>query len=430
MNKASGRQVPQSSWASNLNCLGDANAAADLVPMDMDTMLTAAQSQTGLQDYGDDGFREALSILIDSLNNEAALNLTGRLIAKTEISRLLQSRLAIIDTEIRYPEIAQEKINEPLFIIGMGRTGSSILYECFMQDPTHRAPLAWEKKLPCFDAAVNQGYRAANPIDPIDWVNAEAKIMYEVDDSLRSKHETHAHLPEECSQLMAHEFQSGHFFSRNNVPSYALWNATNDVTPALNMHKRILKILQWQKRQVSKASGESNYQPQRWILKYGGHMACLPQLFAIYPDAKVIHTHRDPSVVVQSMTSLIASLRLMRSDSFDAGSAAEMLNAGMAKGLGKVIQERSDALVPTEQIADIHFSELMTDTITTIGKAYKALGMPFSDTAKTAIEDYLQARPRTQFGKHKYAYADSVDLERERLRFQDYMDHYAIAVES
>jgi hypothetical protein len=287
-----------------------------------------------------------------------------------------------------------------------------------MQDPAHRAPVAWEKKIPCDlpNTAIDISREQR-----IEWIEAETRLMYEVDESLMSKHEAHAHLPEECSQLMAHEFRSGHFFSRNNVPSYAGWNAMTDVQPAYDMHKRILKILQWQDPSEAKP---------RWILKYGGHMGVLPQLFATYPDAKVVHTHRDPAVVVQSMTSLIASLRLMRSDQFDADSAAEMLNGGMARGLEKIITEREQGLLPAAQITDIHFDRLMQDTTGEIARAYDTLGMAFTPAAEEAIKAYQVARPRTKHGKHVYAYADAVNIEREKERFQNYMNHYQIKVEA
>ena len=413
------REVPQAGWVANMNTLGRYMDAASIVPIDVDSMLRSACEQAGLYDYGDDGFREGLIALVDSLNNEAQLHLVGRIIARTEISRLLQSRLAIIEAEKRHPEIHDEEITEPLFIVGMGRTGSSILYEYFMQDPAHRAPLAWEKKLPAPPLDPSAG--EAGAADRIDWIEAETALMYDVDESLMSKHEAHARLPEECSQLMAHEFMSGHFFSRNNVPGYALWNAMADVRPALQMHKRILKILQWR---------DASPQKPRWILKYGGHMGKMPELFETYPDAKVIHTHRDPAVVVQSMTSLIASLRLMRSDEFDAQTSAEMLNAGMARGLEKLIGEREQGVIPAAQIADIHFDQLMSDTTGAIETAYRQLDMPFTAQAKSAIEAYMQARPRTKHGKHIYAYADAVNIEREKQRFATYMNHYQVSKEA
>lgn len=412
-------EVPQSDWARNLNTLGRHVNAESMVPISETELLSSATAQTGLNDFGDDGFREHLSALVESLNNEAQLTLVGRLIAKAELCRFLQSRLRIIDTEKTHPEVHDEEIIEPLFIVGMGRTGSSILYEYFMQDPAHRAPVAWEKKLPAppfspQDSGEDSGEDLAGRIE---WIDAESKLMYDIDSSLMAKHETHAGLPEECSQLMAHEFQSGHFFSRNNVPGYALHNAMADIAPAYNMHRRILKILQW---------GHKSSTKPRWILKYGGHMGTMPELLKTYPDAKIIHTHRDPAMVVQSMTSLIASLRLMRSDEFDAPASAEMLNGGMARGLEKLIDERVQGVIPATQIADIHFDRLMADTIGELRNAYKQLDMPFTKEAQECIERYMQQRPRTKHGKHEYAYTTAINIEREESRFDRYVGHYQI----
>lgn len=409
------REVPQADWARNLNTLGRHVNAESLVPISDQGLLSSASEHTGLSDFGDDGFREHLSALVDSLNNEAQLTLVGRLIAKAELSRFLHSRLRIIETEKVHPEVHDEEIIEPLFIVGMGRTGSSILYEYFMQDPAHRAPVAWEKKLPAPPLSPKDSSEDAR--NRVDWIDAESKLMYDIDSSMMAKHETHAGLPEECSQLMAHEFQSGHFFSRNNVPGYALHNAMADIGPAYDMHRRILKILQW---------GDKSSTKPRWILKYGGHMGKMPELFETYPDAKIVHTHRDPSMVVQSMTSLIASLRLMRSDEFDAPAAAEMLNAGMARGLEKLIDERVQGVIPAAQIADIHFDRLMADTIGEVRNTYEQLAMPFTKEAQASIERYMQERPRTKHGKHEYAYNSAIDIEHEKSRFDRYVSHYQI----
>jgi hypothetical protein len=217
---------------------------------------------------------------------------------------------------------------------------------------------------------------------------------------------------------MAYEFKTGHFYSRCNIPSYALWNSRADITPALEMHKRILKILQFQ-------SG----QRKRWVLKYGGHMPYIPKLLTIYPDAKIVHTHRDPLAVVQSFVSLMASTRLARSDVFDAVFASEMLNGGMSKIIEKIIAERQSGVIPAAQIADIHFKNLMADTIGEIQRAYEALNMPFTTETKAGIESYMASRPRTKHGKHDYAYADVVDLDNERKRYANYVKHYHIEEE-
>ncbi|HEY3698676.1 MAG TPA: sulfotransferase, partial [Spongiibacteraceae bacterium] len=250
------RQVPQAAWTKQLNIAGHYLGSDKVVPMEAVQMLEDAKSLTGLSDFGDEGFKEGFTVLVDSLNNEANLTLVGRLVVGEEIRRVLQSRLRVIDFEKKHPKVHDEKIVEPLFIIGMGRTGSTILHEYLSKDPAHRAPLVWEMRLPCpIDASLSpEDDRAAR----IAWSDAESQIQYEIDESLIAKHEQRSDLPEECSQLMAYEFNSGHFGSRSNIPSYALWSSRADITPALAMHKRILKILQFQLGQQ-----------KRWILKYG-----------------------------------------------------------------------------------------------------------------------------------------------------------------
>ena len=417
--------MPQATWARQLNTVGRYLDLESVVPIEVPTLLAAAQRRAGLEDFGDEGFLEGLSVLVDSLNQDAQLTLLGRLIARAELERILFSRLRIVAIERHHPEIQDETITEPLFIVGMGRTGSSILYECIMQDPAHRAPQGWEKKLPAIleDKSEGKGRGKAQHAAEqfIEWIGAETGLMYQVDSSLVSKHEANAFLPEECSQLFAHEFRSGHFFSRNNVPAYAAWNAQAGAGPALEMHKRILRILQWQQGAKPRP---------RWILKYGGHLGHMPELFATYPDAKVIHTHRDPAVVVRSLISLVASLRLMRSDSFDPHSSVELLNGGMARGLEKCMDERGDNRVPQAQFADIHFRDLMEDPISAICGAYGQLDMPFTKEAEQAMASYLEQRPRSKHGKHEYAYADAVDMDREKQRFARYVQHYGIAQES
>lgn len=411
------RQVPQSSWVRHLNLAGAHLGPRYVVPLNTGALLDEAQKLTGLSDFGDDGFEEGLRVLVEALNNEANLTLTGRLISGEEIRRVLQSRLRLVDFEKRHPGVVDEPIIEPIFIVGMGRTGSTILHQYLSMDESHRAPLVWEMRLPCpLDETVPaESDRAAR----IAWSDAETQLFYDVDDSLRAKHEQRSDLPEECSQLMAYAFRSGHFYSRNNVPSYAAWNAKADVAPALNIHKRILRVLQYQ-----------DGRRRRWVLKYGGHMPYLPELLEVYPDARIIHTHRDPVAVVQSFVSLMASTRLMRSDDFDAVAASEMLNASMSRIVEKIIAERADGTIPAAQIADIHFRRLNADPVGEIQRAYQALGLPFTPGTAAAITGYASAHPRGGHGAHDYAYADVIDLERERQRYANYVRHYSIEEES
>ena len=132
---------PRPRWVRLLNQVGsNLGDEAALVPLDEASLLTTAQRLTGLDDYGDDAWREPFGILLADIDNEAQLNLTGRLLTRYDLVRSLAFRLRMAEAEKQHPEILDEQIREPIFITGLGRTGTSILHESMAQDPRLRAP--------------------------------------------------------------------------------------------------------------------------------------------------------------------------------------------------------------------------------------------------------------------------------------------------
>ncbi|HJQ74315.1 MAG TPA: sulfotransferase, partial [Gaiellaceae bacterium] len=121
-----------------------AGAGLPLVRLDPDGLCARASRRTGLDDFGDDAFREPLRRLLHSMEHEAALTLLGRLIARTDVVRLLENRLRMTDVRRRHPEIDAQEIRRPLFIVGLPRTGTTILHELMAQDPENRVPMTWE----------------------------------------------------------------------------------------------------------------------------------------------------------------------------------------------------------------------------------------------------------------------------------------------
>ena len=85
-----------------------------------DELLAEAQEQTGLDDFGDDAFREGLERLVRSLRTEATLNDLGEVVLPQLIVNLLSQRLQIEDWYRRHPEIDDEPVVDPL--IGLGPT--------------------------------------------------------------------------------------------------------------------------------------------------------------------------------------------------------------------------------------------------------------------------------------------------------------------
>ena len=115
-----------------------------LVDLSAAALFDRARRLTGLSDFGDPFFREPMRVLLDAFETEAELTMLGRVIARTDIVRLLENRLRMADVLNHHPEIAAGEIRQPIFIVGLPRTGTTILHELLAQDPANRVPMTWE----------------------------------------------------------------------------------------------------------------------------------------------------------------------------------------------------------------------------------------------------------------------------------------------
>ena len=241
-----------------MNGIGGAlqRVGVPLVRLDEERLLTEATRRTGLSDFGDEWFRDPLRRLLDAYEKEAALTTLGRLIARNDILRLLENRLRLIDTWKRHPEILSTPICQPIVIIGLPRTGTTILHELLAQDPANRVPLTWEVMHPWPPPE-----RATYVSDPR--IAQVAKHFSRIDQVLpgfQAIHPMGAQLPQECVALMAHDFATMIYHTTNSVPSYQAWLEAADLRPVYASHRQQLQYLQW------RCAGD------RWVLKSPGHL--------------------------------------------------------------------------------------------------------------------------------------------------------------
>ena len=387
-------------WVDGVNALGaNLGGAEHLIALDADSLVAAARAATGLDDFGDDGWREPFAVLTDALAREAKLNTVGRLLTRAELVRVLANRLRLVDLWKREPEILAGQVRAPIFIVGTARSGTSILHEVLAQDPRLRSPATWE-----IFYSVPPPEAATCATDArIAGTDHEVKLWHEVAPEYLTMHANAAVHPQECIFLMAHELASEHFSGVHDVPSYALWLATHDLTPSFRFHRRMLQTLQWR------------HPGERWLLKAPSHLTVLPALFAVYPDARVVFTHRDPAKTVPSTASLMATLRRMRRDHVDANAIAKLLVRGVAMGLEKMMAERASGATPDGQFVDLRYADLMRDPLAAVRAVYDRLDMTLPDDIADLMRAYLAAKPRGKHGEHRYRLED-FGLDRERLR--------------
>jgi hypothetical protein len=389
-------------------------AGLPIVDLDAPALFDRARRLTGLSDFGDPFFREPLRVLLDAFETEADLTMLGRVIARTDIVRLLQNRLYMTDVINHYPDIAAIDIRAPLFIIGLPRTGTTILHELLAQDPANRVPMTWEVMHPWPPPE-----RATYETDPrIAMVEQHFAGVDRLIPGFKSMHPMGARLPQECVALTAHDFASMVFTTTHRVPSYQAWLDAADLRWVYASHRRQLQYLDWR------------CPAERWVLKSPGHLWALDALLAIYPDARIVQTHRDPLKVIASLANLVTRLRSMSSDRLDQAEIGAEWTARLADGLQRAMTVR-DALPPdTAPVFDMHFSEFIRDEVGMVRRIYEHFGLELSLDAEERMRGFLAQNPSDKHGVHRYTLADArLDPVAERERYRAYTDRFGVEPE-
>jgi hypothetical protein len=395
-----------------------------IVSLRPDDLLQGATAATGLTDFGDGWFRDPLDQLCAALDDEAELHLAGRLRARAEMQVILQNRLRLIDLWQQEPAVDEEVIRTPIVVTGLGRSGTTLLHELLACDPANRPPLLWEliHTVPGAAAPRAEHGRPGRPPDAVDWAetaDAEITIMDEMVPAFTAMHENGGHLPTECIFAFAHQFSSDMYTGIYNVPSYTIWKSGIDQTPIYGWHRRMLQTLQWARP------------TDRWVVKAPSHLSHLPLLFSTYPDVKVVMTHRDPLRVVGSLADTMATLHWMHSDRVAHQDLVEFLCMGVELQMNAVTKERDSGTLPTDQIIDVRYQDLVADPIGTVGHLYQSWDLEWSDQARARLGAYVDARHEHRGpGDHHYRFEDTgLDLIEHRALVTDYQERFQVPSE-
>lgn len=374
-------------------------------------LLESASAATGLADFGEPSFREGLARLVDALNGEAGLTPLGEAMAAGQIGAVLANRLRIEKWYADHPEVAAERISAPIFIVGMSRSGTTALSHLLGKDSSLRSLLGWEAM-----DSVPPPETATYGSDP-RFLAAQARDaqMESVMPGLRALHYDPPDAPMECALLFNHALNSSALWTTFFVPSYMKWTLETDPAPAYAWHERMLKLLQSRK-------------PGRWSLKAPQHATTLEALRARYPDAKLVVTHRDPTVCAASTMSLLAFLQGRTSGKADprasARHVADFIERCCDGLLAFARQNGDDALI------HVPYPELVADPIGTAHRIAVACDHELRPDALAALERHVRERTQHRYGVHRYALED-FGFRREDLddRYRAYREHFGVALE-
>jgi len=401
---------PRPRFVERLIAHGEAVGGADrLVSLDGDELIETARRATGLSDFGGDGWHAHYEVFVRALESESRLHLVGRLLVRTEILLALRNRLELAALWRAHPEWLDAPVEAPTFIVGSPRSGTSILHELMACDPASRAPAMWEMQHPAVSAG---GGDAAEVADRV------TQLWHDLQPEYETMHANSGHLPNECIFITLHEFLSDHWGGNHVVPSYDAHLRKADHRPAYAHHKRFLQTLQQRPG------------PRRWLLKAPSHLFQLPALLAVYPDARIVRTHRDPLKTLPSAVSLMGTLKWMRCESVDLSQAPAQLAAGYASLYRREIEQRASGALPDERFVDVDFASLVRDPVGTVGAVYERLGWPFEASVRERVAAYANAKPKGARGAHRYSLEGiGLDPAAERARYAFYMERFGIAAE-
>lgn len=379
--------------------------------LDADALIARAERATGLRDWGDYEFREGLKVLTRSLEQEAQLNTIGRLMLRDYLHRTISNRLLLRRDLLAHPQIREVEVKRPLFIVGLPRTGSTMLQRMLARDPAVRSLQTWEMMHPSPPPEA-----ASYQTDPrIKQVERRLKTLDWMAPDFATAHELVAGEPEECVGLLQTTMQTAAFELMARVPSYEQWFDRQDLRGAYADYKAQLQHLQWQ------------HPKDHWVLKSPFHIFGLEALLATFPDAVIVQTHRDPAQVLPSLCSLYSVMHTLTSDH------ASMTELG-PHTLTRISAVNDRTIDLRERIGDARFADvgyraLVSDPLKTIGEIYERFGYDFTPAAQQAMRDWKDANPQHKRGKHQYTLAQfglteaAVDRQfaRYKERFQQHL---------
>lgn len=373
-----------------------------------EALLQEAAAKTGLSDFGEPSFREGLAVFCRALETEAKLSDFGRTLLHQKIIELLCNRLGVEDWYRRHPEIEHETIEAPLVIVGLPRTGTTLLQRLLAQDAQFYSMPWWESRYPV--PFPDEDLR--HPIRRIEQARAEVKVMVEAMPKLLTIHPMDADQADEEVMLMEHSFIAA-LNTYACIPSYMDWLAKADERPAYAYLRRMLKFLQWQKR----ARGIT---AQRWVLKSPHHLLRMHIMLELFPGARVIQTHRDPVETIPSIASFLDTLWRIYSNDVDPTAAGREWSTLMARAFRHTMRVRD---AQPQAFFDVRFEDTVSQPLAVVRAIYAWAGYQLGPEAEAAMQRWLADNRRSNRAEHVYDSA-TFGLDPERLK-QDFAEYRA-----
>jgi Sulfotransferase family len=351
------------------------------------TLLDAARTRASLNDFGDEWFLPPLEHLVAALNDEARLKSTEAGPVQRIIYSLVE-RLQLVDTLKRHPEILDEKVEVAGAVLGLPRTGSTMMQRLLGSSPQLTSGFWWEVTFPL----PFPGEKPGDPAPRQEAARATVEAFYAQWPEFRSIHPMDAMAHDEDVMLLDKTFLSSTYDSIAWVPTYGFWMAQQDMTRAYQELRVWLQVLQSQSPARRK---------QKWILKSPHHLiGGLQGFLDVFPEARGIMTHRRVEEVIPSYCSMCASMTAGDAVSFDPLQLGPYWVTRFRDAMQGLIAARQQQ--PVGRFIDVRYSAAMEDPVREARDVMEALGLEFTPSDDAALNAWLAANGREARPPHIY----------------------------
>ena len=386
-----------------VNAAGRLSGAGRLNWFDVARLVRKAKEKADFDSFEDPRTVEGISELFHAYDHDGQLSLVGKVALSRDALTTLTNRLIIEKQRMRTPDIARQTIEKPIVVLGLPRTGTTLLHNLLTQDPQNRGPLGWEIMYP---------YKRNTAREREALIDASAKRMAWIEwlsPKIQHIHEVNPRLPQECIAITSYTFESFLFETMCRIPSYQRWLAKRDLVASYEFHRRFLQHLQY---------GE---ECRAWVIKAPTHLFAVKALLTVYPDAHIVQTHREPTTALASLASLILALRQAFSTHQDQVAIGEEMLERWSKAVETAMEHRDALSTGSHVWQDLSYRDLTEDPVASIEHLYDGFGRSLSGVAADRMRTFLASSPKGKFGTHRYSLEDfEIDERQVRERFQRY----------
>lgn len=358
--------------------------------IDADAMIATARKETRLDDLGGTEFADALDLLLREFRETSRADEAGRQLFFQMVVASLKNRLYITQAFEEHPALADVAITAPIFIVGLPRTGTTLLQGLLAAQPGLRTPLRWETDLTPVPPAIA---RRRQVKAQVRYAKAASGFANRLSPGLPLAHPVGALLPEECNPLLMPSFRALLFTTFFPSVAYHDYLYTSRFAHAYEWHRRHLQMLSFEAPRAT------------WVLKAPVHMASLDALLVEYPDARVVFMHRDPLAVLPSMCALTIALRRLVSPEQDPQAIGRELMRNLPRMFeaGHAVRQHWPGTAP--RFIDVRYDDLVADPARTVRTILRHFTMP-ADGVDTAVAAFLDEDAKQKRGRHSYTLAD------------------------